>query len=95
MSDGFLEKEPTLEKTRAIYSRSSRQMGANESRYRITRTINRNSPWLGFCTVVKINEISSELYMPNGEKHKFIFTKNGLQITEGEHAGHYKVEVIY
>jgi len=70
-------------------------MGGVESRYRITKSINRSSPWLGFCAVVKINEISSELYMPNGDLHKFIFTKNGLQITEGEHAGHYKVEVIY
>ena len=70
-------------------------MGAGESRYRITKSINRSSPWVGFCTVVTINEISSQLCMPNGDKHKFIFTNNGLQITEGEHAGHYKVQVIY
>lgn len=68
-------------------------MGAAESRYRITRTDHRISPWVGFCTVISISE--DELCMPNGDKHKFVFTENGLQITEGEHKGHYKCKVIY
>lgn len=67
-------------------------MGAAESKYRITRTDEEQSPWVGFCTVVTIDEINDELQMPNGDKHKFKFTRNGLKILEGEHKGFYSVQ---
>ena len=71
-------------------------MGADQSRYRITRTDEQASPWVGFCTVVTIDEIGEELVMPNGSKHKFIFISDkGLRILEGEHKGYYDVQVIY
>jgi hypothetical protein len=67
-------------------------MGAVETKYR--KTIEEKSPWVGFCVVVTIDENETELQMPNGEKHKFKFTKNGLQILEGEHKGHYSVQKL-
>jgi len=70
-------------------------MGASESKFRISQTVHRTSPWVGFCTVVSIDEFLEELVMPNGDKHKFVFTRNGLRITQGEHKGDYKVENIY
>ena len=70
-------------------------MGADQSRYRITRT-DETQPWVGFCTVVTIDELGKELVMPNGSKHKFIFISDkGLRILEGEHKGYYDVQVIY
>ena len=67
-------------------------MGASDSRCRITRTDQAESPWVGFCTVVTINELKDELQMPNGNKHKFVYTNNGLRILEGEHKGFYLVQ---
>tara|TARA_Y100000992_G_C21098135_1_gene411276 strand:- start:166 stop:384 length:219 start_codon:yes stop_codon:yes gene_type:complete len=71
-------------------------MGSSESMYRITRTDEQASPWVGFCTVVRIDQIGEELQMPNGERYKFMFVGNrGLRITEGEHKGYYDLEPIY
>ena len=69
-------------------------MGSSGSRFRITRTDEEHSPWVGFCTVVEINEILEELCMPNGDKHKFVFINNGLKILEGEHKGFYHLEKL-
>lgn len=69
-------------------------MGSSESRFRITKTDEKQSPWVGFCTVVTIDEINDELCMPNGDKHKFVFTNNGLKILEGEHRGFYCLEKL-
>ena len=88
-------KKLTLGFFSGIYDVHSRKMGAAESKYRINRTDNLSSPWTGFCTVVTLDKVSSELCMPNGEKHKFVFTRNGLKITEGEHRGEYTLEVLY
>lgn len=71
-------------------------MGSSESKYRITRTDEMSSPWVGLCTVVTINEDAQELQMPNGDKHKFIFINDkGLRILEGEHKGYYDCQIIY
>ena len=71
-------------------------MGSTGSKYRITRTDEQASPWVGFCTVVTIDELEEELEMPTGQRYKFIFIgNNGLRITEGEHKGYYDVEPIY
>ena len=71
-------------------------MGSSESKYRITRTDEQSSPWVGFCTVVTIGEMEEELQMPNGDRYKFIFVGNsGLRITEGKHKGYYDLEAIY
>jgi len=71
-------------------------MGGGESKYRITRTDQTTSPWIGLCVVVTINETGRELKMPNGDIHKFIFINNkGLRILHGEHKGYYDCKVIY
>lgn len=70
-------------------------MGSDGSKYRITKTLNKSSPWRGFCVIVTINEIKEELVLPNGEKHKFVFNNKGLQILEGAHKGCYKIENVY
>mgnify|MGYP006078377399 CR=1 FL=1 len=71
-------------------------MGADESKYRITRTDSAESPWLGFCTVIGMNETKDKLIMPDGSKHKFLFiNKHGIRILEGRHRGYYDLENIY
>ena len=70
-------------------------MGANESMYRITRTEREASPWVGLSVVVKINGKKEELKMPNGDKHNYVFEKDGLRITKGEHKGFYSLQTIY
>ena len=67
-------------------------MGSSDSRLRIMRTDQAGSPWVGFCTVVTVDEIYDEVRMPNGDKYKFQYIKDGLQILEGEHKGVYSFE---
>ena len=71
-------------------------MGNGDSKYRIIKTYEEGSPWVGFCAVVSIDKIQQELKMPNGDKYKFIFiNKFGLRILEGEHKGYYDMQIIY
>jgi hypothetical protein len=70
------------------------EMGANESMYRITRTV-RKAPWVGLAAVVKLDEIKCELKMPNGDKHSYVLENDGLRIICGEHKGFYKLDQIY
>ena len=70
-------------------------MGSSESICRITRTDKDASPWVGFCTVVKIDALKDKLEMPNGDSYTYVFENKGLRITEGEHEGFYSVETIY
>lgn len=69
-------------------------MGTSESKFRITKTEKNGNPWIGFCTVVQINEITSTLTMPNGEQCDYIRLDNKIKIVSGENKGIYKLENI-